>query len=319
MLFFTAKILIIVLVVIGVSYTFNKALRDIEKEGFSLASVDFRWMIGAGLAYLVGIAPSWLFWHRTMHALGQSPTLWESFRAYYMSHLGKYVPGKAMVVLIRTGAVRSERTDTTVAALCVFVETLTMMAVAAFVGGATLCFFYRDKPVLLLLAAGLMIAAGAPTIPPVFRKIIRVLRINRLKPDIDTALEGLSYRHMLTGWITIALGWLLIGFSMWLSLGALPDGPPPIADFPLLLACLSLSLVAGFVSFIPAGVGVREVITSELLERGLGYAPLTAFASAIVLRLSWLMSEIVILVILYVVWRVGRGPAPSTQPVKSQS
>ena len=56
----------------------------------------------------------------------------ETTRAYYVGHLGKYVPGKALVVIIRTGLISGPRVDTTVAAVSIFIETLTMMAVGAF-------------------------------------------------------------------------------------------------------------------------------------------------------------------------------------------
>jgi len=50
----------------------------------------------------------------------------------------KYVPGKALVVILRAGLIRSRRVNAVVAAISVFYETLTMMAVGSFLAGAIL-------------------------------------------------------------------------------------------------------------------------------------------------------------------------------------
>ena len=67
------------------------------------------WLVAAGLIYLAGLLPFALFWFRVLRVLGQRPTLRETLRAYYIGHLGKYVPGKAMVVVMRTALIRSDR------------------------------------------------------------------------------------------------------------------------------------------------------------------------------------------------------------------
>ena len=57
-------------------------------------------------AVRVGLVPMAWFWHRTLAALGQ-PAPWRAtLRAYFLGHLGKYVPGKAMAVILRVAAVR---------------------------------------------------------------------------------------------------------------------------------------------------------------------------------------------------------------------
>ena len=300
-LFLAAKVVVFVLVAVGVALTVRRALQDVNDRGFSLTSLDFRWIVVAGGAYLVGISPCWAFWHRTLKAMGQSPTMWESFRAYYISHLGKYVPGKAMVVVIRTGWIRSPRTDMTVAAVSVFVETLTMMAMAAFTSAAILFVFHRDNTYLLLLAPALMLCAGLPTIPPILKRIVLAARVKKINPDIEHALDGISYPLMLSGWSTIFVGWLFLGTSLWAVLLAIPGANPTLNDLPLLIVCVTLPSVAGFLSFIPGGLGVREMVATVLLVNALGYSVLIAAVSAVMLRLSWLLAEVSILVILYVV------------------
>src|SRR5438270_11516779 len=59
------------------------------------------WLVGSGLLYLVGLSAYGRFYERILRAgptpIGLAPAL----RAYLVSHRGKYVPGKARVVVIR--------------------------------------------------------------------------------------------------------------------------------------------------------------------------------------------------------------------------
>jgi uncharacterized membrane protein YbhN (UPF0104 family) len=276
-------------------------LADLKNEDFALTQIQPWWLLIAGLVYLVGMAPCWLFWHRTLNAMGQRPRWRESLRAFYIGHLGKYVPGKALVVILRTGLIRGKRVDTSVAATSVFVETLTMMAVGAFVSAAILGVMYRDKVWLLLLAVALMLCAGVPTLPPIFRRLVRLVGVKKLNPDIDSALAGLNFRLMSFGWLTVALGWCLLGLSLWLTLRAIPAAavrPVTPEDWPLVTACVALAMVAGFLSLLPGGILVREYVVMALMAEPFGAG--AAAVSAILLRLVWLLAELLLAGVLYV-------------------
>ena len=201
------RLLILAVVVVGIWHTVVKGLAELEARQFSVSQLNPWWLAASGLAYLAGSLPCWLFWHRTLWAMGQRPRPLETLRAFFIGHLGKYVPGKAMVVILRTGLVRSARVDTTVAVASVFVETLTMMAVGAFVAAAILAVQYHDQVKLLLLAVVLMVCVGGPTLPPIFRRVVRWLGARKFNPEIDRALAGLDYRLMAFGWVIVALGW----------------------------------------------------------------------------------------------------------------
>ncbi len=74
-----------------------------------------------------------------------------------------------------------------------------------------------------------------------------------------------------------------------------------LADWPRYTAAVSLATVAGFLSFIPGGLVVRDVVLMEVLALGLSQdAAATALVSAILLRLVWLLAEVAISGILYV-------------------
>ncbi len=300
----TMRILIVAIVAWGIWRTLQSAWADFEKEGFSLAEVQWSWLALSSLFFLIGMFPMALYWHYVLLSLEQRPRLSESLRAFYIGNLGKYVPGKAMVVVLRTDFVRSERVNPTVAAVSVFVETLTMMAVGACLSAVLLLIFFRDQQFLLAIAVGLLFCAGVPTIPPIFRRVVRILQVSRANENIDCHLEGLNYRVMGTGWALNLVGWFFLGLSLWTTLKAMPDASVEldVTTLARLVATVALALVAGFVSLLPGGVGVREFVLMQMLG---GYGSKVAVVSAVLLRLTWLVSEVLFSTILYI---GGRRP-----------
>ena len=285
----------------GIWRAFRRAHQGFADQEFSLRQVEVTWLIISGVCYLAGLAPCWIFWHRTLQAMGQHPRWRESLRAFWIGHLGKYVPGKAMVVVLRTGLIHSERVNRTVAATSVFVETLTMMAVGAFLSSVILL-CTSDHVALTLLAVALMLCSGIPTVPPIFQRLVRLLRVHRANPDIEQAISGLNYRLMASGWVIITLGWVFLGLSLWATLRSFAAGElvmmDSLRDVPLLTATVGLAMVAGFLSLIPGGLGVRDGILMTLLAPA--YGAKVAVVSAILLRVVWLLSELVVSGILYV-------------------
>src|SRR5262245_65794976 len=53
------------------------------------------WLVPAALLYLAALGLSAVFWGYLLLRLGQPAPAWDVTRAYYVSHLGKYMPGKA--------------------------------------------------------------------------------------------------------------------------------------------------------------------------------------------------------------------------------
>ncbi len=294
----------IVLVVAGaVGDTLLGAWGQLAGYDWSLSPL---WLVGAGCLYLVGLLPAGLFWYHVLHKLGQDARLGETLRAYYVGHLGKYVPGKAMVVIIRAGMIRSQRVNTGVAAASVFFETLTMMAVGAFLAAAILAVWCRGHWFLLIVAVGLMVAAGLPTVPPVFRFLAGLARVGKADPAIREKLAGLSSRTLLAGWAAMTISWSVLALSLWATLKAIGvEGMDLVADLSQYIASVSLAMVAGFLSLIPGGLGVRDMILAELMVPYFDgvVCPIepaaAAVVSAVLLRAIWLLAELIISAILY--------------------
>jgi uncharacterized membrane protein YbhN (UPF0104 family) len=309
---FAVHITVLLIVAWGVRRTIVSA---VEQLGEFPWQVQPQWLVAAGGLYLLGMFPMGLFWYCSLRALGQRPALAATMRAYYIGHLGKYVPGKAMVVVLRAGLLRGTQVQTSVAAASVFLETLTMMAVGAFLAAGILCLWLQkylpDHGYLLPLAVGLGLLSGLPTLPPIFRRLALRLGVARGDSEIAQKLKGINYRLMAFGWMAVAAGWLLLAFSLWAVMRALGiEDLQPIAHLPYYTAAVTLSVVAGFLSLIPGGVLVREMILTAILGemyfRQVVQIPLasgTALGVAVVLRLVWLAAEVFLALLLYFVIR----------------
>jgi len=291
------RVAILALVTWGIWRTVDSGWDEIASAKFSVWQLHGGWLLMGGVCYLLGMLPCGLFWHRTLYAMGQRPRPLRTLRAFYIGHLGKYVPGKALVVVIRTTLIRGRHVDTTVAATSVFIETLTMMAVGASMAAVILAIQFREHQSLLLLALLLAFCAGAPTLPPVFRRVVLLLQVHRTSQQLKPALEGLDFRLMSFGWGMVALGWMLFGFSLWATLLGMPGVEVHPSDLPLLTACVSLAMVAGFLSLLPGGIGVREYVIMTLVQPQFG--DVAAIGSAVLLRLIWLVSELTLASVLY--------------------
>jgi hypothetical protein len=272
-----------------------------EKLSEHQLRVHFGWLILAGGFYLVGTFPCALFWHQALRALGQDVRLADAIRAYYIGHLGKHVPGKAMVVVIRAGLIRRPGVDGALAVASVFLETLTMMSVGALIAGGIVAVWLRGDPSIAFAAALLAAAAGLPTLPPVFRRLVRLAGLRWLTPAVKEKLDRLGWKTMAAGWLLNAIGWAVLGLSYWAVLEGLGLAQSSlVGHFYVYVASVSFATVSGFVSMVPGGIAVREGVLTKLTTLmiptiGGGMA----LVSTILLRFVWFVSELAISVILY--------------------
>ncbi len=257
------------------------------------------WLIAAGGIYALGLLPCAWFWRRVLQQWGYRVPWTGVLGAYYWGHLGKYVPGKALVVVLRTAALRAYRVPVAVGVLSVFYETLTMMAVGAAVAVLGLAVAGEAQLWLVALALGCALVALLPTWPPVF------LPLARWAGKLSTGEEQTLQNHfgwplLLQGWAAMFLCWVALGASLAGVLWAL--GTPWPADsltaWARVIAASALAVVAGFLSLLPGGIAVRETVLVATL--GPMLSPPQALVAAVWLRLLWLVSELGATIMLYV-------------------
>lgn len=301
-------------------------------EADSGIRLHFRWgwCLGAAAMYVVGVLPAGWFWHRVLRDLGQRTSLARAMRAYFIGHLGKYVPGKLWVVFLRVGLVAGPEVQPSMAAAAVFIETLTMMAVGAFLSAVYLVFAWQGKGELLAAAAGIASVAVFFTLPPVFKPVLRIVARKSGRQDVLQAVERLGFRTLWQGWLGMFLLWICLGISLWMTLQALGlHGLPFWEPLPRMVATAAMATVSGFVIILlPGGLGVREFVLVALLAPYLADSPvaselagrgeLTAVLAAGLLRVIWLLAEVAAALVCWLsAWPAARSSNASRSEMRS--
>lgn len=286
---------------------------DLQAQGEGL-SVDALWVAAGAALYLAGLVACGAFYGRILRATATPISMASAIRAYVVSHLGKYVPGKAMVVVMRVGLSVPQGARASTAAIATFYETLVMMASGALV--AVVGFALAPRPTQLppiLLASALALAFLIVVEPRLFPRIARLAStpFKGVGPD---AYPKFSFELLATGMLWTILGWTLMGLSQVAVVRAFsPDGVPTNL-WPLIGGSVALATVAGFVvAVLPGGLGVREWVLMTAMAPALGEK--TAVVSALALRLTWVLAEAVGAGVL-ASWR-PRGMATTTYEVET--
>ena len=261
------------------------------------------WLVASGLLYLAALSLSAVYWYRLLWIFGDRPSFFKAYRAYFIGHLGKYVPGKAWALLLRGGLVRGPEVRLGVAIITSFYEVLATMAAGALV--AAIVFVFDPPQATPLqwnpLFTGLLLLGicGLPLMPTVFNFLVQ--RMAKRFPTIDAfQLPRIGILTLIEGILTTTLGWGLLGLSLWAMFqGVLPEPPAlTLATWAQYCAAVGLAYVAGFLAFVlPSGVGVREYFLRHMLvfagpERWIA-------AAVLLLRLVWTTAELILAAVLF--------------------
>jgi uncharacterized membrane protein YbhN (UPF0104 family) len=281
-----------------VFYIGRSFARDLAHEELWEQPLHVGWLVSAALLYVVAFAICALYWRRLLLCLGQRPTLMSTLAAYFIGQLGKYVPGKALALLLRALLLRRSGVSAGLAGMTAFYEVLVTMTSGAAV--AAILFFamagfapgvpdgaawrqlweallnaLSDKEVpsiqlhlgtLVIISVALFLLLVTPILPPVFNRLANRLSLPFRHPAAAPPPIRLSY--LVEGLLLTALTWLLFGVALGLALQSVP-GAGLSWDVPTvayLSAVMALSYVAGFAVLIaPGALGVREIFLTLLL------------------------------------------------------
>lgn len=295
----TLKLAVGLLVLFAVGRHVGSIWLDLKRKG-ELPHVDWTWFVVVVVLYVVGLAVDGFWFGRILVRGTPRVPYGTSIRAYIISHLGKYVPGKALVVVMRVALVVPAGVGTVTAAMATIYETFVMMAAGGFIAAfglglsgshlldATLGpWTLRLAPGLLGLALG--IAFLAVTLPAVFPRISRLLSIPFARHGAIPL--GISGRLLAEGIGLSMIGWMFFGASQIAAIYAIEQAGLPRMLWPLAIASVALATVAGFVIPIaPGGLGVREWVLWTSL--GLALPHDRAVMASLLLRLAWIVGEL---------------------------
>jgi glycosyltransferase 2 family protein len=303
-----AELLVAGLILFFVGWQFKNDLEpkdDPDRPNITDIELRPAWLAASGALYLVSVFPTAWYWRRLHANFGYPLPLYAALRAHYISQLGKYVPGKALALLMRAKFTRPFGVPYGVSVIISFYEVLTGMAA----GGILAALVYAIEPPRgdlevglhpLAIGAILIGMCGIPLLPGVFNFVVAKMSA-RIQAVQLYRLPPLRFGVLATGLLTTGVGWWVQGLSWWAMLNAVLPEPPGLT-FSLWAQCtasIAFATVAGFVLvFIPGGLGVRELILSRLLL-GIVGAPAYISAAAILLRLDWIASEALVALCVY--------------------
>jgi SAM-dependent methyltransferase/uncharacterized membrane protein YbhN (UPF0104 family) len=234
-------------------------------------------------AFLLFATSLWCV-YRAWVALLEIPASAPLAAGFYLSQLGKYLPGGLLQAVAQVGYAARSGASTAQAGVRLVVFGITLAAGGALVG-ATLAFLGAGVHGLLRVASVAALLALAPLLDR--RWMIRAVRWwqrRRDRPSLDELIPG--QRSILRAWVWSAVGVAATSVAFALFLRGMASDVSLLAAIP----AFALAWTIGFLALpFPAGLGVREAVLLIVLA---GLVPASAIiAAAVFLRLTAIVAE----------------------------
>lgn len=248
------------------------------------ASLGFALLLAIGYLVLRG-----LLWHRIVRRAVGEFTWGLDTACWLASTLGKYVPGKVLLVLGRVFVYRRLGARASAVGLAFLLEMAALFVTAPLLFAWAALTTDLPAPVGLRVAAGAMAAGSLAAIHPrVLGALVALYR--RFSAEQNLELPVLRLRDTLGDVAQMVGNWLVLGCGFWLLSQSLT--PLPFGSVAELTGAFALAGVAGIAVLVaPSGVGVREGVLTVLLAPLLG--PGVAAALAVLARLWMTLAELV--------------------------
>lgn len=266
-----------------------------EENRLQLNDLHAGWLAAGAISYAASLLPAVFVLSRALQSLGIASRLRTVVAAQLIGHLAKYVPGKAMVIFVRADVLNRGGSNVSIraATIAISIETLTMIATGATIAVGMLMLTEQSTSALprwirhtsLLMA----IAAIVATLPSVLKLVLSRRMIGGALSFQWTAND------VFAAWFWNTVAWVLIGVSTTAIVLAVPEqvrGGMDLSAWSTFATCLTaiaLAYVAGFLSLLPGGAGVRELALTAMLSPIA--EPSGAFLIAIIMRMMQLIVE----------------------------
>jgi uncharacterized membrane protein YbhN (UPF0104 family) len=271
--------LVAVLLLLGVLWQQRHDLAD------ALARLDLGPVLLSGLFVLLGLMASMMGWRALLIAVGHRLPVLTSARLYFLTQIGKYLPGSVWPVVAQIELGREEGVPAARSGVAAVLNLLVAVTTGILIGVVSIVTVDGSPGNYwwLLVLLPLLLISLRPTV--IKRIVLFVLRVLR-RPVPDLHVEGRGVL-VAAGWS--ALMWLCFGIHVYVLVAAF--GEPDA--FVRSVGAYALAWVAGFVVFFaPAGAGARElslvVLLAPVLERP------EALAVAVVSRVLSVVGDLVV-------------------------
>lgn len=281
---------ILFLVVLGfVFYYVFKSFNDLTPY---LYKINYVSLVLSFLFTLIAYIFSLMIWIDLAQAFGLKSSFTSAARAWSLSQLGKYIPGKAGLILVRLDAYENSPKKTVTVAT--FVEFVT-----AFIASCLLVLFsvlfiknlipFYIKIMALILSFVLLILLHPMLLKPLTNALLKLCQRD---PIIDFPSFALILKFVV---INFLIG-IPYGLGLYYAMNCFSDIALPLA-IPITGIYYAASLVGLAALFAPAGLGVREgiifLLLPALIPKGV------VIAGAIMIRIVSIAVELCLAIFFY--------------------
>jgi glycosyltransferase 2 family protein len=296
------KALVLVAAAVWLGKQFYKAWLELSGHPESHLVVDWRWGGIAILGFTGSMLTSSLVWRFLAFKMAdRSPTL-PLLGAYTFSQMGKYVPGKVALLLMRIDRASRFGMSAATCTLSTLLENALYMVSGGLVGMLAIVKVIQGLapgqrslvwPVTIIAVAALAILCA----PPVFYGIVNRLLCRMKKPELNRD-EWLGAGTLALCVFAFIPCWLCGGLALWGTTQTVH--PTPLAESWWFAGAYALSVIIGMASLLPGGTGIREALllaaVTIQLEPAVGHARAVALAGivAILQRVFQLIVEVLL-------------------------
>lgn len=253
--------------------------------------VDWRFGALAMLFFCLSMLASSLVWLWLTRKMGDRSRKLPAIGAYIFSQMGKYVPGKVMLLFMRMERTKRLGMNPQVCIVATLAENAMYMVSGGLVAMITVMIFYRDRPWTVVgVGAGVLVLMAA-FYPRVFYWAVNKALVKMKQPPVEEA-QQLGKTELFMAVLGFMPCWLFGGLALWCSTRAitLRIGGEDLWPLPGLYA---LSVTGGMASMLPGGLGSREAIMALGLMKVLENNAKAVAIAVGVQRLMQILAEVI--------------------------
>ncbi|HMA24270.1 MAG TPA: lysylphosphatidylglycerol synthase transmembrane domain-containing protein [Gemmatimonadaceae bacterium] len=271
-------------------------------------SIDLRWLTAASLLFLATYVILIEMWRRVLAVYGRRISFVDAAHVWFVSNLGKYVPGKIWQVTASTAMMTQLGTPAidagSAAAVIAIVNVLAGFAIVLAAGFGLLRALGAGYVRATIFATVFLVvaSAAAPWMVPIINRIAS----RATRRPVTLVVPGKATWISLVG---CAVSWCVYGLAFQLLVRALVGHAE--GRWTAYLAAYTLSYLVGYLTlFAPGGIGARELALSSTL-RALNLATPAEAALITVASRLWLTVLEVVPGVLFLPRRLKRVEAES--------
>ncbi len=281
-----AKIILMAAVFIFIGRKFADSWNEVSNKQLH---VDWRFAFLGIACFASSMMTNTLVWRWLTWRMGDRNRTLPLLGAYLFSQMGKYAPGKIMLLLMRVERAERIGMNKKTCIVSTLIENAMYMVSGGVMALLTLALFLINRPVYLVAVLVPLIALVVLFHPSIFYRLVNKMLIKWNQPPVEKN-EQLRKRDLALAVVMFSPVWIFGGIGLWCA--ARTVTMIPLASATNLPGAFALSVTGGMASFLPGGLGIAEAIKSLFLNPVIG--PQAALIAVAVQRMAQIITEVIL-------------------------